>query len=182
MWSIKNINFFIYLDVRSEVNPCIVADNKFLPFRSNIFSQVFFDPPFISMEGVDKRLPKFDSSIHRKGASFWFRYGLDISYSAITKLIYCCNVEFFRVLKDDGLLFLRWNDSQRPLYKALSLLKRWKVLMKIPYKSKLQTGLGRKNKNISQSWWVILIKKMLTEKEISNSLLPFLMINTYQKV
>jgi len=143
MWRDRENENFIYLDVEPKVKPMVVGDLRRLPIRDKCISTVWFDPPFILGKGHP--VPFFQDLEHT-----W--YGLDVDSKYLWSLFVKGSQEFRRVLREGGLLFLKWKDEEIPLQSVLGLLVGFKVLMVIPYRSKLQRGKA-------QSYWVVLSPK-----------------------
>jgi len=143
MWVDRENPDFIYMDVNPKVHPQIVGDLRRSPFRSGVFNTVWFDPPHLLRAGRIATMPKF------RGHTW---YGIDVDGKYLWSLFIEGSKEFKRILKPGGLLFLKWNEEDIPLDKALTMLVGWKVLMRIPYRSPLQRGK-------KQSWWVVLAFK-----------------------
>lgn len=110
----------VYLDVRKEINfhrkskrypsdkninPDILADNQFLPFRDNVFDLVVYDPPhYISSSWKD----------------LYDLYGVyhPLEYQ---KIMWGASRELFRVLKDRGSLVFKWSEVHRNVKQILEL-------------------------------------------------------------
>lgn len=88
-----------------EIKPDIVADFTDLPFESRSFSLVVFDPPHLEKAG-DK-------------SWMCLKYGrLENGWEEEIKKGFA---ECFRVLKTDGILIFKWNETQVPVSKVLAL-------------------------------------------------------------
>ncbi len=88
-----------------DINPDVVADFTNLPFESESFSLVVFDPPHFL----------------RNGASGWIakKYGtLGKDWRDMLKKGFS---ECFRVLKPEGTLVFKWCDTEIPLSQILEL-------------------------------------------------------------
>jgi len=87
------------------VDPDIQADFTELPFESDSFALVVFDPPHL----------------HRIGKTSWMarKYGkLDGEWREALRKGFA---ECFRVLKQDGTLIFKWNEHQVPVSQILAL-------------------------------------------------------------
>jgi hypothetical protein len=67
--------------------------------------------------------------------------------------LYRAQKEFHRILKDDGMLWLKWNTLLISINRVLALFDLWFVMLKLPVKSPTQTA-GK-----SQTYWVCLMKE-----------------------
>lgn len=117
MWFNKSHPNTVYFDQRNEshvlcdgralnVNPDVVGDFTNLPFESESFFLIVFDPPHLTKIGASswmakkygQLLPTWETDI---------RGGFE---------------ECWRVLKPNGTLIFKWNSVQVPLEKVLSIL------------------------------------------------------------
>lgn len=92
-----------------DVNPDIVADFTDLPFEDNEFDLIVFDPPHLINAGNTSWLVKKYGKLDKK-----------IWPEVITKGFSECN----RVLKDNGTLVFKWNDSQIHVKEILKVINR----------------------------------------------------------
>jgi SAM-dependent methyltransferase len=87
------------------VNPDVQMDYTAIPFCSNLFEMVVFDPPHLKDLGITSWL----AQKYGKLFANWrdnIRSGFD---------------ECFRVLKPGGFLIFKWNEHQIPLVEILAL-------------------------------------------------------------
>jgi len=101
LWIGRDASKVVFVDVRRDVLPDVLASNEFLPFRDGVFERVEYDPPHVT--GVKK----YDA--------YWFtgfglRFGGWPSESRLLKNMYVVNTEFKRVLRPGGTLFVKWTD------------------------------------------------------------------------
>lgn len=92
-----------------NVNPDIVADFTDLPFEDNEFDLIVFDPPHLINAGNTSWLVKKYGKLDKQSWS-----------EVITKGFSECN----RVLKDNGTLVFKWNDSQIHVKEILKVINR----------------------------------------------------------
>ena len=160
MWKHKNTENIIYIDIEKKLErkPTIYADNTNTPFLSGIFATIFYDPPFIirkgegtffSRPGTSKRVQK---TMGLGGFSF-YGVGRYTTKQALIAHIYRAEKEFTRILKDDGVLWLKWNETDISLNRILSLFTDWHELLRIYVRSPSQT-IGK-----AQTYWVCLTKE-----------------------
>lgn len=122
MWFDKTDRRAVFIDKRKEthelpdisssggvrslvIDPDIVGDFTSLPFPDDSFSLVVFDPPHFG----------------RNGATGWvgLKYGtLDGDWRETLRLGFA---EGFRVLKPNGTLIFKWNDTENPVSEILRL-------------------------------------------------------------
>lgn len=117
-WFSKDNPDVIFMDIRSEqhtlcdgrileVSPDMIGDFRDMPFASNAFNLVLFDPPHLKDLGQNswmaqkygRLLPTWETDI---------KAGFD---------------ECMRVLVPNGVLIFKWNESQIPLSKLLTVIE-----------------------------------------------------------
>ncbi|CDG98917.1 DNA N-4 cytosine methyltransferase M.NgoMXV (modular protein) [Xenorhabdus bovienii str. puntauvense] len=116
-WFDRNNANVIFCDIRREshilcdgrelnIEPDIIADFRALPFASNTFQLVVFDPPHLE----------------RAGENGWQRK----KYGALNKDTWRDDLaqgfkEAFRVLRPSGMLIFKWNETQIKTSEILAL-------------------------------------------------------------
>jgi len=112
-----------------EVIPDIVGDFTSMPFKDNYFYLVVFDPPHLKTLGTTSWMAK--------------KYGkLDNNWKDVISKGFD---ECIRVLKTNGTLIFKWNESEIMSSEILSL---------IPYKPLFGHTTGRQSKTI----WITFMK------------------------
>ena len=112
-----------------EIKPDIVADFTDLPFEDNSFYIAVFDPPHLRTLGDNSWMAK--------------KYGkLPDNWKEVIKAGFD---ECMRVLKPNGVLVFKWNESEIRASEILSI---------IPYKPLFGHTTGRQSKTI----WMCFIK------------------------
>jgi DNA modification methylase len=149
---------FIDIEKKLEIKPTIFADNTNTPFFDKQFDTIFYDPPHMfGDKGSFYVYPDAKSFKERwKGYGEIPRYYGGDKYKTGQELIlhiYKAQKEFHRILKDDGLLWLKWNETEMPLRRILQLFDMWKELLILPIKAPSQTA-GTK-----QTFWVCMYKE-----------------------
>lgn len=89
-----------------EIKPDLPMDFTKIPFDDGQFALVAFDPPHLIRAGKTSWIAKK----YGKLTSSW-KQDLKKGFS-----------ECFRVLKDDGVLIFKWNETQIPLSEILSIV------------------------------------------------------------
>ena len=160
MWKKKDCEDIIFLDsqLRLQVPPTIFADNTNTPFKDNTFDTIFYDPPHRwKWEGSYYSFPNIE-----EGKKIWGDRGGVITYYGwdvfkyrgdLIRHLYNASNEFHRILKDDGLLWLKWNEIEISISQVLSLFGRWDELLRLYVESPMQ-----RKKDI-QTYWLCLGKK-----------------------
>jgi len=160
LWKTKNIEYMIYIDMerKLEVPPTIFADNTNTPFSNKVFDTIFYDPPHMFGDVSSFYVHPDAESFKKK----WQGYGEIPRYYGGDKYknqqelivhIYRAQKEFHRILKDDGLIWLKWNETKVTLRKILALFEDWNVLIAVPIKAPSQTAGTR------QTYWCCLSKE-----------------------
>lgn len=154
MWFEKNQQNTIYLDQRLEkrgynpsrqnrcIIPDIIADFKHLPFPDETFRLVVMDPPHIHSSGDLFKITMDYGKLDKYTWQEDIRRGVN---------------EGFRVLKDEGILIFKWNETQikkkdvlrairrKPLFGHPVLSKvptHWFTFMKLPHNKSLNPTCG----------------------------------------
>jgi hypothetical protein len=160
MWLSKNQDSIIYIDLerKLEVKPTIYADHSSTPFFDKVFDSIFFDPPH--GWGVGHPFYKYPDAKSFKEK--WQGYGDIPRYYGWDKNknqqelivhLWRAQKEFARILKDDGLLWLKWNTQLISIRRVLAVFDYWKSMLELPVKAPTQTA-GK-----SQTYWVCLTKE-----------------------
>lgn len=111
------------------VRPDVQADFTALPFPSNYFSTVVFDPPHLN----------------RLGKSSWMakKYGrLEVGWESVLATGFS---ECFRVLKTDGTLVFKWNEDQIPVSEIMEL-------------AGMKPLFGHRSGKHSKTHWICFVK------------------------
>jgi len=91
MWFNKFYEDCVYMDIRREVGPDLVADFRMLPFPDETFDLVVFDPPH---------------DVYRSGHGIFRRKFGGLQSGTVHIDLYRAARELFRVLKPNGFLSL----------------------------------------------------------------------------
>ncbi len=142
----KNRRDLITMDIRQEkftihekkvdVNPSIVGDFRNIPFRSETFHHVVFDPPHLIHPG--------------KNSIMFGQYG-GLSKETWREDIRQGFLECWRVLKPEGTLIFKWSDHDINIKKVLDICplkplyghRRGKSIWLVFIKSKIDEELSR---------------------------------------
>lgn len=160
MWRTKNADDIIYIEIERKIErkPTIFASNIQTPFLDKSFDTIFFDPP----HGWGEGHPFFAIPDHATFHKMWPGYGAIPRYYGWDKfknqqelLVYLWRVqkELHRILKDDGLLWLKWNETLIRLYRILIIFEDWNEMLRLYIKAPTQTA-GK-----AQTYWVCLMKE-----------------------
>lgn len=137
VWFDKNHRAVVYLDLRPEVNPDIVADIRRLP-RSvgNGFKLVVFDPPHMCCG------PK---------SAMAARYGHHLT-DEILDTIEDAAREAHRVTCDGAFMAFKWNTHDIPWSRTLRRLQRW-------WEPLFGHTVGVRTKHTSNTFWAMLLRR-----------------------
>ncbi len=146
-WFDKNNTYTLFIDKRREtvtakdssnkageriieIQPDMIADFTALPFENEEFYMVVFDPPHLKTLGKTSWMAK--------------KYGvLPDNWKEVIKTGFD---ECMRVLKPNGTLIFKWNESE---------IKANEVIALIPYKPLFGHTTGRQSKTI----WMAFMKQ-----------------------
>jgi len=168
MWRYPNSENIIYIDIekRLEVKPTIFCDNTRMPFKDKQFDTIFFDPPHSWYEGdyyytfPDRASLKAVYPTARESPPRYYGWDKIKNKSHLLKYLFNAQKELRRVLKDDGLLWLKWNEMKIPLATVLIIMQEWNELLRIYVKSPTQTGM-------QQTYWICLEKKLGAGRQLT---------------
>jgi len=164
-WKKKNDKRVLWIDIQEdlEIPPDAVIDCTDTGFPDQSFHTIIFDPPhwwgdepastFFTIknkedkEKLQEKYPEMD--IHG------CYYGTDIykTKSQLIKFLHKAQLEFHRIIWDNGILWFNWCEVKINLRKVLPIFTNWDPMIILPIGSKLQT-MGD-----SQNYWVMLMKK-----------------------
>ena len=137
VWFNKHHPDCTYLDLRSEVDPDIVADSRDIPASVGTgYSLVVFDPPHVN--GGAK------GNISRD-------YGHHTS-EEIRDIIQRSAREAHRVSVPDALMAFKWNDHDQKLKTILDLMAEW-------WEPLFGHKTASRTKHSCQTYWVMLHRK-----------------------
>jgi len=160
MWRCKQSENIIYIDIERQLErkPTIFCSNTQTPFQDKTFDTIFYDPPHTYgitnhwhsyPRRTEEYLNKFkDNAIPRYYG--WDKYK---TKSQLLQHLAAASKEFYRILKDDGLLWLKWNEMSISIHTVLGLFDDWTELMRLYVKSPSQTA-GK-----HQTYWICMEKK-----------------------
>jgi SAM-dependent methyltransferase len=126
-----------------SVNPIVLADMRFLPFRDGIFHGLVCDPPHLKLAKQSKLIAYYGS---------W-----DI-YDAI-RTVRLANAEFARVLEPNGFLLLKIMQDRKNIY--IELLKAFTFFLPIQLKRPRGSFHNPKDEIDGALWLIGQVKKPL---------------------
>ena len=169
IWNIKKDSRILWIDIETEleVKPDRVMDCRKTDFPDKHFNLIIFDPPYYYGNKINEhhyscrnfkdleKLSKKKNGFDFHGLSY---YGSDKvkTQTDVIKLVYLSQKEFQRILKDEGILFFKWNEIKIPLHKMLNVMNKWFLMMKLHISSPAQTF----NKPKSKTFWLFFLKNL----------------------
>lgn len=136
VWFDKRYRDCLYIDIRKEVNPDIVADSTHLPAKiGHGYSLIIFDPPHKN-NGINGAMAK--------------RYG-HYTGKEIKSFIRAAAKEAWRVSRKDALMSFKWNDNSKKLKSVLKILDHW-------WEPLVGHGVNHSQRQ-SKTTWVLLRKR-----------------------
>lgn len=168
MWAHKNSENIIYIDIerRLERKPTIFCSNEQTPFLSESFDTIFYDPPHsYGSKGHYHTYPcrskEYLEKWHDQAIPRYYGWDRYKTRSQLITQLYFAEQEFYRILKPDGLLWLKWNEIKIRLYKILTIFNDWNILMKLFITSPFHTASEHK------TYWLCMEKKNRSTKQTS---------------
>lgn len=169
IWRSKQHENIVYLDMEKklELKPTIYADNTNSPFLDKTFNEVFYDPPHAygvhtGRHVFPSKQAASDIGVDPDSVSIYYGWDKYKNQSELIHHVYNAQKEFQRILKDDGLLFLKWNEVCIGIGTIMSLFDDWKELMRILVDSKAHPA-GTRN-----TYWIMMAKNI--KKEVQATL------------
>lgn len=137
VWFDKNHRDAIYVDVRPEVGPTIVADARALPAEVEAgFDLVVFDPPHKNNAASGKMTINY---------GHW-------TAEEIRSIVAGTAQEAHRIAKPDALMAFKWNDHSRKLADILKLMDPW-------WEPLFGHGVSGQQRHKSMTSWVMLRRR-----------------------
>ena len=124
MWKGKTPPDFIFVDREYNLAkpPDVFADNRYLPFRDNVFDLTIYDPPY-HVRGSNTKWMFFNPDQTKTfGGATSTHYGLYRSKRELITNLHKATKEFLRV---SSRLCFKWGEGTLSLWKILPLFKPW---------------------------------------------------------
>lgn len=160
MWLVKQSKYIIYIDMERKLKnkPTIFADNMQTPFLDKAFDTIFYDPPH-KWGGKDEPYPMYPSEVkkwkqaHEPFAFTYYGWDKYKTRIALIRHIFFAAREFYRILKDDGLLWFKWNEVGIPLDRVLACFSDWIEMLRLYISDPSHTASQH------QTFWLCFQKK-----------------------
>lgn len=140
VWFDQNYRDAIYVDIRPEVEPTVIADARALPMEiGQDYDLIVFDPP------------------HKNtvGGNCGKNYG-EWNAAQIHEIVIGTAKEAHRIAKPDGLMAFKWNDHTRKLSTVLALISQW-------WEPLFGHGARHQHHHGSMTFWVMLRRRDLSK-------------------
>jgi len=173
MWRIKDDEriFYIDMELELEVRPTIFCDNTRTPFKDKQFDTIFYDPPHSWKQGEHwythpRRSKEYFERYGDRSIPRYYGWDKYKNKSQLCAHIYKAQTEFIRILKDDGLLWLKWNEVAIELNKVLAYFIDWVELMRLDISARVHPS-GEQS-----TYWVVMAKKQREDVQVDMTQFP----------
>jgi hypothetical protein len=137
VWFDKNHRDAVYVDIRPEVEPMIVADARALPAEvGDGFDLIVFDPPHKNNGASGKMTHNYGHWTHEQ----------------IRDIVIGSAKEAHRVSRADALMAFKWNDHSRKLKDALIWISPW-------WEPLFGHGVSGQHRHVGMTSWVMLRRR-----------------------
>ncbi len=160
IYTTKDVSGIIYIDVelKLEHKPTIFADNTNTPFLDKTFDTIFYDPPHAYGVHTGRHVHPSKAAAVEVGAepnevSCYYGWDKYETQMALINHIHKAQKEFKRILKDDGLLWLKWNEVTMQTGTIMNLFDGWTEVMRILVSQAVRPAGTR------STYWICLSKK-----------------------
>jgi hypothetical protein len=140
VWFDKNHRDALYVDVRPEVKPDVVADARELPAEIGTgYDLVVFDPPHKNSAA--------SGTMSKRNYGWW-------TAEQITEIIVGTAKEAHRITRPNALMAFKWNDHTRKLSSVLKLMTPW-------WEPLFGHGVREQQRHATMTTWVMLRRRDL---------------------
>jgi len=131
IWDMKNSDKILWIDIETDLDlqPDRIMDCTHTDFSDKRFHTIFFDPPH--KYGEKKNQGVFSTPSRKKQKERWgdtgCYYGFDKfkTKSELLEFIRLSQLEFHRILSDDGILWVKWCEHATKLDVVISIFNNW---------------------------------------------------------
>lgn len=160
IYTTKEVEGFIYIDMekRLERKPTIIADNTKTPFLDKSFTDIFYDPPHAYGVHTGRHIhpskqAAIDDGCDPDEVSCYYGWDKYNTQMQLIGHIHRAQKEFRRILKDDGLLWLKWNEVTITVNTIMHLFEEWNEVMRITVSITVRPA------GTWATYWICLSKK-----------------------
>ena len=158
MWDMKKSDKILWIDIEEELDlkPDVLMDCTNTTFGDNRFHTIFFDPPHKC--GEKRNQGVFSTPSRKRQKARWgdtgAYYGFDKykNKADLLEFIRLAQLEFHRILTNDGILWLKWCEHVAKIDDVISIFNNWNrtLSFEVAYQGKVK---GKR------TFWVALTKK-----------------------
>lgn len=170
IWKTKESTHILFIDIEPEleVHPDKIIDCTKTGFPEEHFTTIFFDPPHGwgkgTGEGWYSIRNQTDRSNYkwtppREGRVTYYGWDKYKTKSGLLSFLHRAQKEFHRILREDGMLWFKWNEVKIPLNNILPFFKTWDEMLRFPISSPLQ------KQGESQTYWIMFMKSDRTSPQ-----------------
>lgn len=160
IYTTKDVEAIIYLDMEKQLErkPTIIADNTTTPFLAKTFDTTIYDPPHAygvhtGRHVYPSKQSALQANVDPDDVSCYYGWDKYQTQMALISHIFKAQKEFKRILKDDGLLWLKWNEVTITAATIMHLFDEWIEVMRITVSLAVRPAGTRK------TYWICLSKK-----------------------
>ena len=168
MWTDRDVDGLIYIDQQTklDVPPTLFCDNTRTPFADKTFDTIFYDPPHdwglpsLFWGFPSERLKQEHFKDFKGVPTYYGTEVYDTEYELI-RHVAAAQREFHRILTDDGVVWLKWNETKKKIGLIKTLFAFFDVILEIP--------VDRKGKGLSTAatFWICFAKKKIGKSQRS---------------
>jgi len=173
IWRTKDSPHILWIDVEPslEIPPDKVMDCRRTDFPDKYLDTIFFDPPhdygyregkqWITIKNKNE-LEKFNERHGMKRGLAYYGVEKYKTKTAWLGFINKAQEEFHRILKDNGMLWVKWVELRLPLVKVLPFFRKWDEMLRFYICNPSQTT-GK-----SQCYWIMFMKNQSSLSSVRN--------------
>jgi len=179
IWKAKHDDRITFMDIEPELEipPDVLGDNTNTDFEDGQFSNIFYDPPHSwgATSGI------YTLKNHEESKAYWKKYnrpayvrktpgyyGLDKykTKDELLKHVSKAQMEAYRILRDDGVYWVKWCEVKIPLKEVLALFINWDVMMRIRCEHNHHGQSKQDNSDsTTKTYWVMMMKSRDLKQE-----------------
>ena len=167
IWSKKRDSRVLFIDIETELEyqPDLIMDSRKTDFKDKRYYNIFFDPPHYW--GAELGNNQFALRNKEEQDNFFERrnyknkpWGLCSYYGAdkyktkqdLMNYIVDSQKEFYRILDDNGCLWVKWAESKIKIDEIISLFVNWEEMMRFYIQHPKSSGK-------TQTYWIMFMKR-----------------------
>lgn len=167
IWRKKDSDLVIYMDMEKKltIKPTIFADNTQIPFIDGCCDNVFFDPPhaygvYTGRHVHPSIVAAAEKGVDKSMVSAYYGWDKYKTQMALLNYVFKAQKEFKRILKCDGLLWLKWNEVCVHIGTVLHLFEDWIEMMRIEIAREVHPAGTR------STYWICMCKKKRRDMQL----------------